>query len=84
MSAVTETVNETAKILASREEPASVVDPFRARPCTCATVTVHTTDGEYLGDDLVECGACGWRLTLRELYRDHMPPGGIPGVAPPD
>ena len=63
-----------ANILTSKKHPARIVDPFGARPCECDTVTVHTTDGKTLGEDMVECEACGWRLTLRELYKDHHPP----------
>lgn len=62
------------KILASDEHPAARVDPFGARPCRCDTVTVHITDGESLGDDFVECRRCGWKMTLRELYKDVAPP----------
>ena len=63
-----------ARIIESREHPASKVDPFNARPCDCDTVVVHITDGETLGDDIVECQVCGWRLTMRELYKDVTPP----------
>lgn len=62
------------KILATKEHAAAAVDPFGARPCDCDTVTVHITDGDMLGDDIAECPSCGWRLTLRELYKDHAPP----------
>lgn len=62
------------KIVKSRRHPASTVDPFNARPCRCETVIVHITDGETMGDDIAECPDCGWKLTLRELYKDVVPP----------
>ncbi len=68
-----------ANILSTRDHPAERVDPFGARPCRCSTITIHTTDGEYLGDDIAECVPCGWRLTLAQLYKDHAPPSLVPG-----
>jgi hypothetical protein len=62
------------KIVDSREHPATTVDPFNARPCRCDTVIVHITDGETMGDDIAECPRCGWKMTLRELYKDVVPP----------
>lgn len=54
------------------------MDPFGARPCRCEMVTIHTTDGETLGEDLAECVPCGWRMTLSELYKDVKPPTLVP------
>ena len=71
-----------AKILSTREHPASHVDPFGARPWECETVTIHTTDGEFLGDDIAECTSCGWQMTLAELYKDHAPPSLAAKPAP--
>ena len=65
---------ETVKILKSDEHDAARVDPFGVRPCRCAKVIVHITNGESLGDDIAECPACGWKMTLRELYKDVTPP----------
>jgi len=70
-----------AKVLNSQTHPAAHVDPFGARPCECETVTIHTTDGEFLGDDIAECVACGWKMTLAELYKDHAPPSLGPAMA---
>lgn len=72
------------RIVASGEHPRRKVDPFGRLPCRHDTVAVHITDGQSVGDDVVECRPCGYALRLADLYQGLFPgPGGAtPG--PPD
>lgn len=60
-------------ILLSERHPRQQVDPFGLLPCRHASVVVHTTSGEFLGSDLVECGRCGIVVALHDLYFGMMP-----------
>lgn len=44
------------------------VDPFGQLPCEHDEVRIHITNGESMGDDLLECDDCGYVVTLRDLY----------------
>lgn len=70
------------RIVAFDRHPARTVDPFGLLPCRHRSVLVHITNGDLLGDDLVECRPCGYVVTLADLYRSMMPPGGLSGGAP--
>jgi hypothetical protein len=69
------------RVLDSRYHPAEAVDPFGLRPCRHARVLVHTTDGDSLGDDLVECRRCGWSTRLADLYAPLRAAGVPPLLA---
>lgn len=64
--------------MASHQHPVAKVDPFGRLPCRHQTVTVHITDGESIGEDLVECRRCGYAMRLADLYEGLFPPGGPP------
>lgn len=58
----------TICILKSDLHPKTSVDPFGQLPCTHDKVRVYITNGESLGDDLVECNECDLVVTMRDLY----------------
>jgi hypothetical protein len=62
------------RIMASDDHPVRQVDPFGLLPCRCEMVTVHITNRESMGEDLVECRACGWATRLADLYEGMFPP----------
>jgi hypothetical protein len=67
------------KILEKGLHPSRNVDPFGQLPCDCDEVCVYITNGESIGDDLLECPHCHYVLTLRDLFAAmKMPPGVMP------
>jgi len=56
------------RVLASDMHPRLSVDPFGLFPCECSELTVHTTTGHSLGDDLVECKVHKTLMSLREMF----------------
>ncbi len=69
----------TLRILKSDLHPRSSVDPFGQLPCQCETVRVYITNGDSIGDDLLECSYCGYTVTLHDLFAAmRMPPGMTP------
>jgi hypothetical protein len=59
------------EILQSKEHPRKLVEgPFATFPCECDTdsLIVHITNGETMGDDLVECPECRVMLSFGDLY----------------
>lgn len=67
------------KVLSQKRHSVTDVDPFGRLPCKHRTVIVHITDGESMGDDLVECDRCGYVIRLADLYKGLFP-GGMPPV----
>ncbi|MCP4447703.1 MAG: hypothetical protein GY811_20555 [Myxococcales bacterium] len=66
----------TLRILEETIHPRMRVDPFGQLPCKHKNIVVHTTNGEQLGDDLLECQRCEYVITLSDLYAAiRMPPG---------
>jgi hypothetical protein len=66
----------TLRILAEAAHPRTQVDPFGQLPCKHKNVLVHTTNGDQLGDDLLECPRCEYVVSLSDLYAAiRMPPG---------
>lgn len=66
----------TLRILQEAAHPRIQVDPFGQLPCEHENVLVHTTNGEQLGDDLLECVHCKYVVSLSDLYAAiRMPPG---------
>jgi len=63
------------RVLATKENAVADLDPLRLLPCDHARVQVHTTNGEDLGYDMVECESCGYVVTLRDLYHGLFPGG---------
>jgi hypothetical protein len=61
------------RIVASHVHPAGKVDPFGRLPCRHGSVTVHITDHESMGSDLVECRRCGYAMRLADLYQGLFP-----------
>ncbi len=69
----------TLQVLGEAKHPRAVVDPFGQLPCKHVNIVVHTTNGDQLGDDLLECPRCGYVVSLRDLYAAvRMPPGMMP------
>ena len=67
------------RILSSESTLRTRVDPFDQLPCEHQEILVHTTNGDSLGDDLVQCVSCDFVITLRDLYAAvRMPPGTLP------
>lgn len=67
------------RVVAVARHPSRRLDPFGLLPCRHRSVLVHTTDGEFLGDDMVECRPCGYVITLFDLYRSVSLPPGLGG-----
>lgn len=66
-------------ILESALHPSRSVDPFSQLPCAHEEVRVFITNGESIGDDLLECPICEYVLTLRDLFSAlRMPPELLP------
>ena len=63
------------RIMDSGQHPRVSVDPFGQLPCEHESITVHITNGERLGDDILECASCGYTLTLSDLYAAVKMPG---------
>lgn len=63
------------RIIESGRHPRLSVDPFGQLPCEHETIWVHITNGERLGDDILECGECGYTLSLSDLYAAVKMPG---------
>jgi hypothetical protein len=61
------------RVMQSDEHPVSKVDPFGFLPCSHEVVTVHITDAESMGRDIVECKECGYTVTLADLYEPMFP-----------
>ncbi len=68
MSSVSTMAGMSLRIMDSGEHQRTSVDPFQQLPCLHETIWVHITNGERLGDDIVECVPCGYTLTLSDLY----------------
>lgn len=67
------------RILKSDLHPRTSVDPFGQLPCEHDAVRVHITNGESIGDDLLECPECKYTVTLQDLFTAmRMPPGLVP------
>ena len=61
--------------------PRTSVDPFGQLPCNHNEMRVYITNGESMGQDLLECSSCGYVVTLQDLYAAfQMPPGLVPGA----
>ncbi len=56
------------RVMVKGRHPARHVDPFHLLPCAHATVVVHITDGDSLGEDLVECPRCRYVIRIADLY----------------
>ena len=56
------------QIIETNSHPQAMVDPFGQLPCEHTMVLVHITNGESIGDDLLECPTCDYVVTLRDLY----------------
>ena len=67
------------RIIKSDLHPRTSVDPFGQLPCELETVRVYITNGESIGDDLLECPTCNYAVTLQDLFSAmRMPPGLVP------
>ena len=67
------------RIVSSDCHPRMSVDPFGQLPCKHPVVWVHITDGDSMGDDLLECTSCKYVVSLRDLFAAmSMPPGLLP------
>jgi hypothetical protein len=53
------------------------VDPFGQLPCHHESVRVYITNGESIGDDLLECPECGYTVTLQDLFSAMKMPSGL-------
>jgi hypothetical protein len=67
----------TLRILESGRHLRQQVDPFGQLPCEHEQVWVHITNGDGMGDDLLECESCQYVVTLRDLFSALMMPPGL-------
>lgn len=67
------------QIMRSDPHPRIQVDPFGQLPCEHESIVIHTTNGQGLGDDLLECPRCEYAVSLSDLYAAiKLPPGLLP------